>query len=105
MPMSARRLAARNLQSVSALGLIRAMAAAGWITGDEARAWVGREALPAIVDGVISTLPSEDQLDAELRALGMTTADRADPLVGAVALAAGADQAAVDALFEEAKRA
>lgn len=88
---------------VPALGLINAMAAAGWITDAEADAWViARSALPAIVQGVVDGLPVDERPAARRRVLAMTVAERADPLVAAVARAAGADDAAVDALFRDA---
>ena len=87
---------------VPALALINAASAAGWITEDEADAWAARSALPAAVADVLATLPDAERRPIRRRVLAMTVAERADPLVAAVAHAAGAGDAAVDALFREA---
>lgn len=87
---------------VTTLALINAMAAAGWITDMEADMWVARTSLPAAAMTAILALPSAEQARARRCALGSDRCQRLDLVVQALATAAGADDAAIDAVFREA---
>lgn len=71
----------------------------GWITGDEADAWVSRTALPAVVTNVLSTLPLAERIEARVTLLSMTHAYRDDTLMTAVAGAVGASDTDLDRFF------
>ena len=57
----------------------------GLITEVEAEAWASRTALPALVLNVIATLPLEQQSDARITSLTMTTVEPDNPLIAVAA--------------------
>lgn len=80
-------------------------AAGTWFTAAEARTWARREALPARVQEVLDSLPTEDdKLDAELTLLALTAIDRDNPLLVMIAQAYGADVTVLEDFFTQAAR-
>lgn len=63
-------------------------AAAGWISESEAEAWQDGGTLPSVVSAVIGALPEGERFAARMRVKGMTTVERQNPLLAAVAAAA-----------------
>ena len=82
-----------------------ASAMAGLITSQEAKDWAGGNSLPAAVTAAIQTLPAEQQLAAEVRALTAQTIHRMNPLVLLMQAAFSLDDTATDRLFEAAAAA
>lgn len=87
--------------SLSFAQLLIGLVSEQWITVDEGRAWRDRTGLPAQVQAVISTLPADQQFAAETRALAPSEVLRADPLVAAMAAAAGKTEAEMDDFFRK----
>ena len=84
---------------VSARQFVKAAERLGHITEAEALDWIARDALPAAVLTVVGALPPTEQYDATADALGMTTAERAAPLIAVALTALGLTEADADALF------
>lgn len=78
--------------------LIAGLVAEGWITKNEGKAWV-RGTLPAIVQGLIDSLPENQQMLAEARAIAPSVILRNDPLVTALGNLAGRTSEQIDDLF------
>lgn len=85
--------------TVTSMQFILAVTQEGLITEAEAEAWVQRNALPALVLAVIDTLPEADRAKARIKALGMTEAERASPLILAAAAHLGLTEEQTDNIF------
>lgn len=86
-------------QELSFAQLLIGLVAEGWISVAEARAWRDRVALPAQVQTLIAALPPEQQFAAETRALAPSVVLRSNPLVQALAVAAGKSPEQLDDFF------
>jgi hypothetical protein len=75
------------------------LAKAGTITQAEALAAVRTGAVPAALGAFITSLPAEQQFDAEMILSGADEFRRDHPYVNAIAAAQGMDEAQVDAFF------
>lgn len=74
----------------------------GWITREEGRQWLRRNDLPAVATDLIeATYPDDEaaQFEAEADMLAITTAERAHPLVAALAAQRGLSSEQVDDFF------
>lgn len=95
-PTDAERLAA--LPPVSHAQIIAALIDAEILTEAEGTAWI-TGTLPAAVEAMIATLPAEQRTIARLRAIRPSEVVPTDPLVTALALAQGKDEADLIDLF------
>lgn len=93
--------AERASMRLSFAQLLIGLVTEGWITEAEGRAWRDRVALPAQVVAVISSLPASQQFAAETRAMAPSEVLRVDPLVSAMAAAAGKAEAEIDDFFRQ----
>lgn len=87
--------------SISRLQLILGMTAAGLITPAEGVAAAAGTAIPAVVEAVFASLPATEATAARIRWSAMTEVERANPLVAAVATAAGKSPADMDQYFRD----
>lgn len=78
----------------------------GFITEEEAREWRKGNALPAVVQGIIDSMPVEKQFAAEETAFSMSVAYRSDPILVEAAKAAKPelDDAAMGELLDQSFR-
>lgn len=90
--------------SISRLQLILGMTAAGLITPAEGVAAASGTAIPASVEAVFAGLPATEATAARIRWFAMTEVERANPLVAAVAIAAGKSAAEMDQFFRDWRR-
>lgn len=86
-------------QELSFAQLLIGLVAEGWLSVADARAWRDRVALPAQVQTLIAALPPEQQFAAETRALAPSVVLRSNPLVQALATAAGKSPEQLDDFF------
>lgn len=84
--------------SITFAQLLIGLVAEGWITEAEGEGWL-TGTLPAAVVAVINTLPADQRFAAKARALRPSEVLRADPLVAAMAAAAGKTEAQLDDFF------
>ena len=84
---------------ISRRQLLIALAAAGFISAEEALAAAQTGAVPAVIGGIFDRLPAEQALAARITWAAMTEVYRGDPLIGALVAAGVATSAQVDALF------
>jgi hypothetical protein len=87
--------------SISRLQLILGMTQAGLISASEGVAAAAGMAIPAAVEAVFATLPNGQGTTARIRWNAMTDVERANPLVAAVAAAAGKTSAEMDQYFRD----
>lgn len=85
--------------SITRLQLILGMTSAGLITASEGVAAAAGSAIPEVVETVFASLPAAQATGARIRWSAMTTVERANPLVAAVAAAANKTEADMDAYF------
>lgn len=91
---------ARAQMRLSPTQLIIGLVSEGWITQAEGDAWTSGGPLPAAALGVIASLPTDAlKFAAKTRMLKMTTVDRTDPLVAALAAAVSKTDAEIDTFF------
>ncbi len=88
-----------SIPDLSFAQLLIGLVSEQWITIEEGRAWRDRVSLPAQVKAVIDALPIEQQFVAETKALAPSIILRSDPLVSAMAAAAGRSEAEIDEFF------
>ncbi len=88
-----------SIPDLSFAQLLIGLVSEQWITIEEGRAWRDRVSLPAQVKTVIDALPIEQQFVAETKALAPSIILRSDPLVSAMAAAAGRSEAEIDEFF------
>lgn len=79
--------------------LLIGLEAEGWITTEEAEAWLAGDALPAAFMTAVSQLPAGQQFAAKARGYRMQKAVRSDPLVALLATIEEKTSAEVDAFF------
>jgi hypothetical protein len=79
--------------------LLIALAAAGFISAEEALAAAQTGAVPAAIAGIFDLLPAEQALAARITWATMTEVYREDPLINAIVAAGVASAAQVDELF------
>ena len=84
---------------ISPRQLLIGLAAKGWITPEEALAAATAGTPPAVIEGVFTSLPAEQQLAARITWARMTTVLRTDPLVPLLAATKGQSNADVDEFF------
>ena len=89
---------------ISRRQLLIALAAAGFISAEEALAAAQTGAVPAAIAGIFDLLPVEQALAARITWATMTEVYREDPLIGAIVAAGVATAEQVDALFRAAAR-
>jgi hypothetical protein len=82
--------------------LLIALAAAGFISAEEALAAAQAGAVPAAIAGIFDLLPAGQALAARITWATMTEVYREDPLIGAIVAAGVATAEQVDALFRAA---
>lgn len=87
--------------SISRLQLLLGMISAGLITPAEGVAAAAGAAIPAAVEAVFGSLPASEATSARIRWSAMTEVERANPLVAAVAMAAGKSPADIDQYFRD----
>jgi len=90
---------ARREAVLSRFDFAAAAAQAEFVTFAEAAQWAAGNALPALVQGVIDALPSEEQGPAMLDALARPNIRRNGALMPALAAAFSTNDAGLDALF------
>jgi hypothetical protein len=76
-----------------------AAAKAGWVTEDEALAWVAGNAIPAVAQQVIDTLPADKQLAAKVAVLSDEVVPRMSALILGMQQALQVKDADLDAVF------
>jgi hypothetical protein len=84
---------------ISRRQLLIALAAAGFISAEEALAAAQTGAVPAAIAGIFDRLPAEQALAARITWATMTEVYRGDPLIGALVAAGVATSEQVDDLF------
>lgn len=84
---------------ISRRQLLIALAAAGFISAEEALAAAQTGAVPAAIAGVFELLPEEQALAARITWATMTEVYREDPLISAIVAAGVATTEQVDKLF------
>jgi len=84
---------------ISRRQLLIALAAAGFISAEEALAAAQTGAVPAAIGGIFDLLPAEQALAARITWATMTEVYRGDPLIGAIVAAGVATSEQVDGLF------
>jgi len=84
---------------ISRRQLLIALAAAGFISAEEALAAAQTGAVPAAIAGIFDLLPAEQALVARITWATMTEVYRGDPLIGAIVAAGVATSEQVDGLF------
>ncbi len=84
---------------ISRRQLLIALAAAGFISAEEALAAAQTGAVPAATARIFDRLPAEQALAAWITWATMTEVDRGDPLIGAIVAAGVATSEQVDELF------
>lgn len=87
--------------SISRLQLILGMTSAGLITPAEGVSAAAGSAIPAVVEAVFASLPAAEATSARIRWSAMTEVERANPLVAAVAAAAGKSPSEMDDFFRD----
>jgi hypothetical protein len=87
--------------SITRLQLILGMTFAGLITAEEGENAANGTAIPAVVKAVFDSLPVEAGVEARIRWAAMKEAERGNPLVAAVASAAGKSAAEMDQYFRD----
>lgn len=87
--------------TISRLQLILGMTSAGLISASEGVAAAAGTAIPAVIDGVFSSLPATQATAARIRWNAMTVVERANPLVGAVAGVSSKTDAEMDQYFRD----
>ena len=80
-----RRAAWRPTASRSFARLVPPLVARGWITAEEARAWLRGDELPALAVSLLAGMPDMQALEAEALLWRMQQADRLDPITLALA--------------------
>jgi hypothetical protein len=88
--------------TISRRQLLIALAAAGFISAEEALAAAQTGAVPAAIAGIFDLLPAEQALAARITWATMTEVYRKDPLIGAIAGALDLDEATMDAIARQA---
>ena len=86
-------------QLISRRQLLIALAAAGFISAEEALAAAQTGAVPAAIGGIFDLLPAEQALAARITWATMTEVYRGDPLIGAIVAAGVATAEQVDECF------
>lgn len=71
----------------------------GWLTPEEALAWIGGSAIPSKVDTVIGELPIDFQLLARIRCLSEPTVARKSLVLDALIVAFETTEADMDSVF------
>lgn len=84
---------------ISRRQLLIALAAAGFISAEEALAAAQTGAVPAAIGAIFGLLPAEQALAARITWATMTEVYREDPLIGAIVAAGVASAEQVDELF------
>ena len=84
---------------ISRRQLMIALAAAGFISAEEALAAAQTGAVPAAIVGIFDRLPAEQALAARITWAAMTEVYREDPLIGAIVAAGVATAEQEDGLF------
>ncbi len=84
---------------ISRRQLLIALAAAGFISAEEALAAAQNGAVPAAIARIFDRLPAEQAIAARITWATMTEVYREDPLIGALVAAGVATSEQVDALF------
>lgn len=79
--------------------LLYGLVSEGWITAEEADAWLVQRQLPQRLDAVIAALPPTDQILAKARALQPTKIAFEDQMVQAIGAAEGKTEAEMAAFF------
>ncbi len=87
--------------SITRLQLILGMTIAGLITAEEGENAASGSAIPAVVAAAFAGLPSDVATLARIRWAAMTLVERGNPLVAAVASAAGKSAAEMDQYFRD----
>lgn len=85
--------------AISRRQLLIALAAAGFISAEEALAAAQTGAVPAAIAGIFDLLPAEQALAARITWATMTEVYREDPLITAIVAAGVATSEQVDELF------
>lgn len=92
--------ATRAAMRLSPTQLIIGLVFEGWITQAEGDDWIAGGPLPAAAIGLIATMPTDVlKFAAKTRMLKMTTVDRTDPLVAALAAVVSKTDAEIDTFF------
>jgi len=87
--------------AITRLQLILGMTDAGLITPAEGVAAAAGNAIPSVVESVFASLPAAQATSARIRWSAMTEVERLNPLVAAVASAAGKTDAEMDQFFRD----
>lgn len=86
-------------QEVSEAQFISACVLSGIITFEEGKNYLARGELPALMQGVLDSLPTEQRVVAELKAIGSATFSREDIIFKALVTSGSFTESQIDQIF------